>query len=68
MLPANLYRRLRDMLARGLVREIDGADEAHDDRNRRTFALTELGRRVAIAETNRLEALVLDAKAALRRV
>ena len=69
VLPANLYRRLRDMLAAGLVTEIDPGDEAHeDDRQRRTFELTELGRRVAVAETNRLEALVLDAKAALRRV
>jgi DNA-binding PadR family transcriptional regulator len=69
VLPANLYRRLRDMLASGLVIEVDSADGAHDDdRQRRTFALTELGRRVAVAETSRLEALVMDAKAALRRV
>jgi DNA-binding PadR family transcriptional regulator len=67
VLPANLYRRLRDMLARGLVREVDGAPAgAEDDRQRRVFALTETGRRVALAETRRLEALVADAKAALR--
>jgi DNA-binding PadR family transcriptional regulator len=69
VLPANLYRRLRDMLASGLVIEVDSVDGApDDDRQRRTFALTELGRRVAVAETSRLEALVMDAKAALRRV
>ena len=69
VLPANLYRRLRDMLASGLVAEIDGDGDVYDDdRQRRTFALTDLGRRVAIAETNRLEALVLDAKTALRRI
>jgi DNA-binding PadR family transcriptional regulator len=67
VLPANLYRRLRDMLARGLVREVEGvADGPEDERQRRVFALTELGRRVALAETRRLEALVADAKAALR--
>jgi DNA-binding PadR family transcriptional regulator len=67
VLPANLYRRLRDMLARGLVREVDVVDGApEDDRQRRTFALTELGRRVAVAETHRIEALLNDAKAALR--
>ena len=68
VLPANLYRRLRDMLAIGLVTELEGNGDAYeDDRQRRTFALTELGRRVAVAETNRLEALVVDAKTALRR-
>lgn len=67
VLPANLYRRLRDMHARGLVREVDaGANGTDDERQRRVFALTELGRRVAVAETQRLEALVRDAKAALR--
>ena len=65
VLPANLYRRLRDMHARGLVREVEGSG-SEDDRQRRVFALTELGRGVAVAETRRLEALVRDAKTALR--
>jgi DNA-binding PadR family transcriptional regulator len=66
VLPANLYRRLRDMRERGLVREVPApADAPDDDRPRRTFALTGLGRRVAVAETRRLEALVADAKRAL---
>ena len=67
VLPANLYRRLRDMLARGLVAEVDPPVGSPDDeRGRRTFALTELGRQVALAETRRLEALVRDARTALR--
>ena len=69
VLAGNLYRRLRDMLARGLVREVDApAGVPDDERHRRTFALTELGRRVAVAETRRLGALVADAKRALREV
>lgn len=69
VLPANLYRRLRDLLARGLVREVEAVEGAPgDDRQRRTFALTELGRRVATAETARIEALLSDAKAALGEV
>jgi hypothetical protein len=45
------------------VDEPEGAPA--DERRRRTFALTELGRRVAVAETRRLEALVADARDAL---
>ena len=66
--PANLYRRLRDMLARGLVTEVEPPGGAPaDERHRRTFALTDLGRRVAAAETARLEALVADARDALSK-
>lgn len=69
VLPANLYRRLRDMRTRGLVEEVDPPEGAPDDeRQRRTYALTELGRRVAVAEARRLDALVADAKRALREV
>jgi DNA-binding PadR family transcriptional regulator len=66
VLPANLYRRLRDLNARDLVREVDAPpDTPHDERGRRTFALTGLGREVALAERRRLEALLLDARNAL---
>lgn len=69
VLPGNLYRRLRDMLARGLVEEVEApAGTPDDERQRRTFALTELGRRVAVAETRRLDALVADARRALQEV
>ena len=64
--PANLYRRLRDLHARGLVEEVEapeGTPEA--ERGRRTFGLTALGLAVARAERARLEALVLDARDAL---
>jgi DNA-binding PadR family transcriptional regulator len=69
VLPGNLYRRLRDMLARGLVEEVDApAGTPDDERQRRTFALTELGRRVAVAEARRLDALVAHARRVLREV
>lgn len=69
VLPANLYRRFRKMSKRGLVREVDAPESAPDDeRQRRTYALTELGRSVAVAEARRLEALVADARRILREV
>jgi len=69
VLPANLYRRLRDMRTRGLVQEVDPPEGAPDDeRQRRTYALTELGRRVAVAEARRIDELVADAKRVLGEV
>jgi DNA-binding PadR family transcriptional regulator len=66
VLPANLYRRLRDLKTRGLVSEVDAPEGGPtDDRQRRTFAITALGRQVATAELRRLEALVQDARKAL---
>ncbi|MEM7414933.1 MAG: helix-turn-helix transcriptional regulator [Gemmatimonadota bacterium] len=60
--PANLYRRIRDLLGDGLLEECaspEGADP------RRTYVrLTDAGRAVALAEARRLRALVLDAQAA----
>lgn len=57
--PANLYRRVRDLLGRGLLEEAappPGADP------RRTYVrLTGLGREVALAEARRLRELVEDA-------
>ena len=69
VLPANLYRRLRDMRTRGLVQEVDPPEgEPDDERQRRTYALTELGRRVAVAEARRIDELVADAKRVLGEV
>lgn len=58
--PANLYRRVRDLLAVGLLVEC-AAPEGADPR--RTYVeLTPLGRQVAEAEARRLRALVADAE------
>ncbi len=59
--PANLFRRIRDLLKRGLLIECDapaGAD------SRRTYVLmTRTGRDVVRAEAERLAELVRDARA-----
>lgn len=57
--PANLYRRVRDLLKRGLVEETDTPEGADP---RRTYVrLTALGKTVARAEALRLQELVEDA-------
>ena len=59
--PANLYRRIRDLLGRGLLEESPPPEDADP---RRTYVrLTKTGRGVAHAEAERLRALVRDAEA-----
>lgn len=53
--PANLYRRIRTLSRRGLIREVDEPDAA---RGRKSFELTELGEAVARAEAARLHDLL----------
>jgi DNA-binding PadR family transcriptional regulator len=62
--PANLYRRIRDLLAQGLLREADAPRGEDPEARRRYVAVTPLGRRVARAEAERLQALVVDAREA----
>ncbi|HEX9035491.1 MAG TPA: helix-turn-helix transcriptional regulator [Ktedonobacterales bacterium] len=62
--PGTLYRTLREMLDAGLIVESgERPDPAHDDERRRYYALTEAGRRAALAETRRLARLVEAARA-----
>ena len=57
--PGTLYRSLRQMEERGWVVEAEERPEPElDDERRRYYRLTELGRRVALAEVERLEGLV----------
>lgn len=59
--PANLFRRIRDLLAKGLLQEA-AAPEGADPR--RTYVrLTELGRVAARAEVRRLRDLLTEAEA-----
>ena len=61
--PGTLYRSLRQMHERGLVAESEERPEAGlDDERRRYYRLTDLGRRVAVAEVERLEGLVQAAR------
>lgn len=62
--PTTLYRSIRQMLASGLIEETDERpDPTLDDERRRYYRLTVYGRQVALAETKRLEWLVLAARA-----
>lgn len=61
--PGNLYRSIKAMLDAALIEESDRRPAPDlDDERRRYYAITTLGRRVAAAETSRLEALVVEAK------
>lgn len=57
VLPGNLYRTLKQMRAKELIRETE-LDANNDDERRRYFELTPLGQEVAAAETRRMEDLV----------
>jgi DNA-binding PadR family transcriptional regulator len=58
--PANLYRRIRDLMRRGLVEDAPAPNDA--DPRRSYVRLTALGRSVARAEACRLRDLVDDAR------
>jgi len=60
--PANLYRRIRDLLAKGLVEDAPPPEGESPDPRRRYFGVTELGREVVRAETERLGALLAEAR------
>ena len=63
VLPANLYRRIRTLLERGLIEESDKRPDSEiDDERRRYFRLTDLGEAVARAEAHRLNALLAGAR------
>ena len=57
--PGTLYRSLKQMEQRGWVAQSEERPEPSlDDERRRYYRLTEIGRRVALAEVERLEGLV----------
>ena len=58
--PANLYRRIRDLLSEGLIEDAPPPPDADPRRN--YLRLTGLGRAVARAEAGRLRDLVADAR------
>jgi DNA-binding PadR family transcriptional regulator len=60
--PANLYRRIRDLLEKGLI-EASPPPRGEEADARRTYVrVSVLGRKVARAEAKRLESLVEDAR------
>src|SRR5579864_5033920 len=61
--PGTLYGTLKRMLEAGLVEESgERRDPQLDDQRRRYYRLTTRGRRAAVAEAERLEALVRAAR------
>jgi DNA-binding PadR family transcriptional regulator len=64
--PGTLYGSIKRMLEQGLIQESDERpDPELDDERRRYYRITERGRRVAGAETERLSKLVSQAVASL---
>jgi DNA-binding PadR family transcriptional regulator len=64
MAPGTLYGAIHRMLADGWIEESgERPDPALDDQRRRYYRLTHLGRWVAVAEAERLSALVRSAEA-----
>ncbi len=61
--PGNLYRSIKALLDDQLIEEASHRPSgASDDERRRYYRMTDLGRRVAAAETARLEELLADAR------
>jgi DNA-binding PadR family transcriptional regulator len=61
--PRTLYGSIKRMLADGLIEESDDRpDPALDDQRRRYYRITNFGRRMAVAEAERLAGLVNTAK------
>jgi DNA-binding PadR family transcriptional regulator len=59
-----LYALIKRLLAEGVILETDERpDVALDDERRRYYRLTRFGREVAVAEVNRLESIVEQARA-----
>ncbi len=56
--PGTLYGAVKRMRASGLIAEADAPRGEAEDPRRRSYALTTLGRAVAVAEAARLAALV----------
>lgn len=62
--PANLYRRIRDLLRKGLLEDAEAPDRPDVDARRRYFRITELGQAVLQAEVARMKGLLSEAKKA----
>ena len=62
--PGTLYGTIKRMLSDGLIEEAgERPDSALDDQRRRYYRLTQIGKKVARAEAERLATLVASAKA-----
>ena len=64
--PATLYGTLRKLCDAQLVQEVKRRSDDDDDPRRRYYQLTPLGRKVCLAESDRLAGLVARSRANLR--
>jgi len=62
--PGTLYGSIKRMIADGLIEEREQRSASADDERRRYYRLTQLGRKVAVAETARVESLFKQARSA----
>jgi DNA-binding PadR family transcriptional regulator len=60
--PATLYGAVHQLSGEGLIEALEGEADPDDDARRRYYRLTSLGREVLLAEADRLESLVRDAR------
>lgn len=65
--PTTLYGSIGELEDAGLIEEWSPTDRPDDDLARRFYRVTAAGRRVLLAETERLEHLARLARAAMRR-
>ncbi len=56
--PGSLYRSIARMVDNGWIEPVDAPGDPDDDTRRRYYGLTDLGRRVARAEADRLRSLL----------
>ncbi len=65
--PGTLYRSIKQLLARGLIVEMDSGNDGHSDvgKHRRSYALTPAGEVRTAAEAQRLRDLVRWAEEAM---
>ncbi|GJM40540.1 MAG: PadR family transcriptional regulator [Ardenticatenaceae bacterium] len=57
-----LYGALKRMLAQGWIERYEAADDNDNGRIRKTYRLTDIGRRILDAEISRMDALVTTAR------
>ena len=55
--PSNLYRSIKRLMNKGLVKETEAKRSTSDKEQRRYYAITPLGRKVVKAEATRLDKL-----------
>ena len=66
--PGTLYDNIKKLLRLGLVEEAPEPDDASEDEPRRRYRLTQSGSAVLAAETERLTAVLREARRGLQRL